>query len=182
MRRDIVDEVLDDHQELHALFHELAHADDQARSALFRYLLARLAAHEAAEALLVHRTVRDHVPGGAAIADAASDEEAAIEQRMAVLVDFDPSSEEFARQLHCLQQHVLRHTGYEEREELPRLREHLDSATLEALGHRFARTRRLGPTRPHPTSPAGHDALEDLGPIVVIWNQTQHEIHELISC
>lgn len=181
MGRDLVDEVLDDHQELYGLFHELVHTEGEQRAVLFRYLLARLAAHEAAEAALVHRTVRDRVPGGAALADAAAHEEAAIEQRMAVLADFDVDTAEFAQQLQCLYQHVLRHTGYEECEEFTRLREHLDATTLEELGARFARARHDGPIRPRAATPASPGIREVTGPTVTIWPKAQRAVHDTVS-
>jgi hemerythrin superfamily protein len=178
---DILDLLLDDHQEFRQLFDELDQTEPAQRQELFRYVVARLASHEAAEEAVVHPTVRDDVPGGQEIAEARLAEEAEAEQLLADMDDLDPTSQEFADALGRLRDEVLTHAEHEEREEFPRLRSHVDAERRREMGEIFRRLRDSGPTRPHPNTPQTPEVRALAGPFVGMFDRARDAARDAFS-
>jgi hemerythrin superfamily protein len=166
MATDLVTRIRDDHELIRTRFSLLEDAAPTERGPLFRELVALLAQHEAVESIVLHPTVRDHVPGGERLAEDRLAEEQESEERLAELDAMDPTSDVFFAALRTLRQEVLEHAEAEEREVFPRLREHVDTATLEELGTRYEQLKATAPTRPHPES--GQGPLSNLfgGPVL----------------
>lgn len=179
--RDILDLLLDDHQDFRSLLDELQRTEPDQREDLFRYTVARLASHEAAEEAVVHRAVRDDVPGGKEVAEARMSEEAAAEELLANMADMDPSSDEFLVALGRLHDEVLTHAENEERDEFPRLREHVDADQRQTLGKRFQTLRDSGPTRPHPHTPQSPEVRAAAGPVVGMFDRARDAARNAFS-
>ncbi|QBI19165.1 hemerythrin domain-containing protein [Egibacter rhizosphaerae] len=171
--RDIVELLLEEHREFRELFEELEAAARDEREELFRYTVARLASHEAAEEAVVHRTVRDDVPSGQAVAEAVLAEEDSAEHLLAEMADMDPTSDEFMESLGRLRDDVVEHAGHEERDEFPLIREHVDAERRREMGRRFQQLRDSGPTRPHPGTPQQPETRAAAGPIVGAFDRAR---------
>jgi hypothetical protein len=153
---DILELLLGDHEEFRSLFAELERTEPELREDLFHYTVARLASHEAAAEAVVHSTVRDDVPGGEQVTEARLEEEAAAERLLKDVTDLDPTSKEFTDALPRLRDEVLAHADREERDEFPKLREHVDAERRRSSGRpsaRCATTGRHVPTQRHPRTP-----------------------------
>lgn len=170
---DIIDLLLEDHEEFRSLFAELERTEPELREDLFHYTVARLASHEAAEEAVVHSTVRDDIPGGEQVAEARLEEEAAAERLLKDVADLDPTSKEFTDALPRLRDEVLTHADHEEREEFPKLREHVDAERRAKLGTTFRRLRDNGPTRPHPKTPQNPAVRAAIGPIAGVFDRAR---------
>lgn len=179
--RDIVELLLEDHAEFRELFAELERTEPENREDLFRYTVARLASHEAAEEAVVHSTVRDDVPGGDEVAEARLSEEATAEQHLKDVADLDPTSAEFAEALGRLRDEVLTHAEHEERDEFPKLRTHLDADRRRDLGKTFQTLRDNGPTRPHPKTPQSPAVRAAAGPVVGLFDRARDAAREAFS-
>jgi hypothetical protein len=59
---------------------------------------------------------------------------------------------------------IRHHLEEEEGDLLPKLREACDEDELRALGEKFERSKRMAPTRPHPSAPDKPPANKILGP------------------
>jgi hemerythrin superfamily protein len=179
--RDILELLLEDHEEFRSLFEELDRIEPDLREDLFNYTVARLASHEAAEEAVLHSTVRDDVPGGREIAEARLAEEAEAEQLLAQMADMDATSAEFGEALVTLRDEVLTHAEHEEREEFPQLREHVDAEQRQKLGKIFQALRDTGPTRPHPNTPQTPEVRAALGPIVGMFDRARDAARDAFS-
>ena len=179
--RDVIDLLLQDHEEFRSLFEQLEQADPDQREDLFHYTVARLASHEAAEEAIVHLTVRDDVPGGDSIAEAVLAEEADAEQLLAEMVEMDQTSQEFDDALSRLRDEVLSHADHEEREEFPALRAHVDEDTRREMGRTFQALRDVGPTRPHPRTPQTPEVRAAMGPLVGAFDRARDAVRKAMS-
>lgn len=166
MATDLVSRILDDHELIRTRFSLLLDAPPTQREPLFRELVATLVQHEAVESIVLHPTVRDNVPGGEKLAEDRLVEEQESEERLAELEELDPTSDMFVAALTSLRDEVIHHAEAEEREEFPKLREHVDADVLEVLGEQYERLKATAPTHPHPES--GQSAISNLfgGPII----------------
>jgi hypothetical protein len=73
----------------------------------------------------------------------------------------DPKYDELTRKLIDSIRH---HVEDEERDLLPKLRDACDAAELRELGEKFEKSKKLAPTRPHPSAPDRPPANKILGP------------------
>lgn len=179
--RDIVELLLAEHQEFRQVLDELEQADPQHQTDLFRYAVERLAGHEAAEEAVVHRAVRDDVPGGEDVAEAVLAEESSAEQLVADMGELEPGSPEFASALGRLKADVLAHAEHEEREEFPRIRDDLDPQRRQEMGRRFQQLRDTGPTRPHPDTPQTPEVRAMAGPVVGAFDRARDAVRNAFS-
>ncbi|MFA9443936.1 hemerythrin domain-containing protein [Egicoccus sp. AB-alg6-2] len=179
--QDIVDLLLADHREFRELFDELARSEDDFKQELFHYLVARLASHEAAEESVVHPALRDDVPGGEDVAVEVLREEAEAEKLLHRMTKMDIPSEEFTTALAQLDRDVSAHAEHEEREEFPRLREHLDAEHRRKMGAAFVTLREHGPTRPHPNTPQAPEVRAAVGPLAGVFDRARDKAREVFG-
>lgn len=178
---DIIELLRDEHDDLRELFREVLDAEPQARSEPFRYLVSRLAAHEAAEEALVHQVTRHDVPDGEEVAERSLEQEASAERSLAAMEDLDPTSEEFVDALKELEQQVLDHADHEERHEFPLLEEHLTITHRRELSEHFRLLRQTGPTRPHPMTPQSPTVRALLGPVVGVFDRARDGVRSALD-
>jgi hypothetical protein len=93
-----------------------------------------LAAHSAAEAQLVYPALRDIVPGGIALADAAQDEHRVMRKALAALEDSHPGDAAFEQALVDLRAEMEAHVPVEENTLLPALADVIKADKMEELG------------------------------------------------
>lgn len=179
--RDIIELLRDEHEDLRGLFSEVLNAEPQARTEPFRYLMARLVAHEAAEEALVHNVGRDEVPGVEEHATIAREQEASAERMLAAIEDIEPSSDEFVPALQELEKAVLEHAAYEEQHEFPLLAEHLTITRRRELAEAFQVLRAEGPTRPHPKMPQNPAVRALTGPVVGVVDRARDTVRDVLN-
>lgn len=179
--RDILDILLEDHQEFRDLFAALEATPAEDREPMFSYLVQRLVGHEAAESAIVHRTVRDEVPGGRPIAQARLEEEAEAEELLKQMTEMDAGSAEFTAALARLQTDVLTHALREEQHEFPQARQHIGLNRRMEMGRRFQQLRDGGPTRPHPATPQTPEVRAAVGPMIGAIDRARDAVRGLFS-
>lgn len=179
--QDIVDLLLEEHQDFRRLFTELETTEPEFRDDLFHYVVARLASHEAAEESVVHPTLRDTVPGGQPIAEEVLEEEASAERLLADMADMDATSDEFAAKLRTLRDEVLSHAEHEERDVFPRIREHVEPQRRAEMAEAFTKLKESGPTRPHPNTPQKPEVRAAVGPIAGAFDRARDKAREIFN-
>ena len=181
MDLDIIELLRDEHEDLRELFDEVLSAEPQARTEPFRYLVARLAAHEAAEEALVHSVSQREIPGGEEPADVSMEQEATTERMLAGMEHLEPNSDTFVTALKELQAAVLEHAAHEEAEEFPLFTEHLTITRRRELAEAFQVLRDGGPTRPHPMTPQNPTVRALTGPVVGIFDRARDSVRDALN-
>lgn len=177
---DIIDLILEDHDEVRELFSRLDTTDPEGRGELFETIVYELARHEAAEETIVHPTLRDEVPAGGSIAESVLEEESEAEQLMADMEKMDPTSDEFLAAFRRLRDDVLEHAEHEEDEEHPKLREQLTQERLREMGEGFEKLKEKAPTRPHPKTPQTPEVRAAVGPIAGVFDRMRDAARDLL--
>jgi hemerythrin superfamily protein len=176
---DVITLLVQQHQEIRALFDEVETATGKDRETAFRSLVRLLSVHETAEEELVHPAVR-HTEGGDAVVDARVAEEHRAKELLVTLDRIGPDAEGFDTLLVQLREDVLAHAGHEEREEFPRLRAYYDAEKLKSLAGAVRAAELIAPTRPHPgvESPAANFLL---GPPTAVADKVRDLIRNTLG-
>lgn len=163
--QDLVDAIVTDHRAAQAVFAEIEGSSDPGlRRELVEHVIAELVRHSVAEEQYLYPTAREVLPDGDRIADHEIAEHTEVEQVMKAIEKADATGPEFDRLVRQLIDDVRHHLRDEEDDLLPRLRAACDPEELRALGRKFEQSKRLAPTRPHPSSPSTPPANKILGP------------------
>ncbi|MFL6142079.1 MAG: hemerythrin domain-containing protein [Labedaea sp.] len=178
-RDDVVTILIQQHQELRALFLVLDDAVGDVRRDAFHRLVRLLAVHETAEAEIVHPAVRG-LKGGAAVAAARAAEEHRVTALLSTLDQIGPDAEGFDTLLMQLRDDVLAHAVHEEREEFPLLRAACGPARLHAMARAVRAAEAIAPTRPHP-GVQGAKANLLLGPPLAIMDRARDLIRQALG-
>src|SRR4051812_44730692 len=120
--QDVVDLLLEQHDQIKALFSQLETAQAPAKQELFEDLVRLLAVHESAEEEVIHPTARRKLDDGDQVVDARLHEEDEAKHVLAELYDMGVDHPEFDAKLAALGQAVIQHATSEESEEFLRLR------------------------------------------------------------
>ncbi|MDT9700971.1 hemerythrin domain-containing protein [Streptomyces sp. P17] len=162
----VIEELVTDHREVQELFGRIealppGHKDrklyaDQATMELVR--------HSVAEEAYLYPAVREHLPGGDALADREIDDHSRAEQIMKDLEGCEVSDPEFDRLVGMLMTEVRSHITDEEANLFPKLRATCPAATLDDLGDKVRMAKKAAPTRPHPSAPDTPPANKLLAP------------------
>ena len=178
--KDIVDQLVDDHTGFRELFGRMETTPPDQRGDLFRSIVSELARHEAAEEAIVHAATRS-LPGGESIAREVLEEEAEAEKLLARMEKLDPTGAEFLAAFATLRQDVLAHAEHEERDEFPRLREHLTADRRREMANGFETLKGMGPTHPHPMTPQEPAVRAAVGPIAGIFDRARDAARNVFS-
>jgi hemerythrin superfamily protein len=153
---DLVEMLLVDHREVEEMFGKLeglgGGTSDEAKT-LAQQVVIELVRHSVAEEQYLYPTVRDHVAGGAALADRELAEHAQAEKTMKDLEGLEPTDSAFWPTMHSLVQEVRQHVYEEESELFPKLRAAAPEGLLANLGEKARMAKKVAPTRPHPSAP-----------------------------
>ncbi|ETK30667.1 hemerythrin domain-containing protein [Microbispora sp. ATCC PTA-5024] len=173
---DVVDLLLEQHNQIKTLFAEVAAAQGERRLELFHDLVRLLAVHESAEEQVVHPAARSKA--GDAVVEARLHEEDEAKHALSDLYDLGVDHPEFDTGLATLAQAVLDHATHEEQEEFTRLRQETSPEQLRRMSGAVRAAEAVSPTRPHPG--AGESALANMlvGPPVAVFDKVRDAVRD----
>jgi hemerythrin superfamily protein len=163
-QQDIVDDILADHREVEDVFAEIEKGGGGNKRELVEHVITELVRHSVAEEQYLYPVARRVLPDGDKIADHELEEHAEAEQVMKDLEQADTEDPKFDELTRKLIDAIRHHVEDEESDLLPKLREACDSTELRELGEKFEKSKKLAPTRPHPSAPDRPPANKILGP------------------
>ncbi|MER7708463.1 hemerythrin domain-containing protein [Kitasatospora sp. NPDC097605] len=162
----VIAELTADHREVAELFDRfraLPPGDDRRRTIVDEFTI-ELVRHSVAEEQYLYPAVREHVPGGATLADKEIADHAAVERLLKELEGMDATDSRFGPLAERLVSEVTEHIADEEGTLFPALAEACSPERLEELGEQVRTAKKLGPTRPHPSAPDTPPANKLLAP------------------
>jgi hemerythrin superfamily protein len=174
--QDVVDLLLEQHNQVKSLFGQLINATGDQKRQLFQELVRLLAVHESAEEQVVHPIARKQV--GDDVVEARLREESQAKHALAELHDLGVDHPDFDGKLATLANAVLDHATHEEREEFPYLRQNVSAEQLRRMAGAVRAAEAIAPTRPHPR--AGESAAANLlaGPPIAVFDRTRDAVRE----
>lgn len=163
---DLVDDIVADHREVEEMFVEIEKGGGGARNRrdVIEHLIAELVRHSVAEEQYLYPTARRVLPDGDELADHEIQEHADAEVVMKRIEKTDTEDPRFDELLRQLVDDIRHHIQDEEGELLPKLRAACGAEELRELGEKFERSKKLAPTRPHPSAPDRPPANKILAP------------------
>ena len=174
--QDVVDLLLEQHDEIRSLFSQLENAQGGARQELFDELVRLLAVHESAEEEVVHPTARRKLEDGEQVVESRLREEDEAKHALAELYDLGVDHPEFNSKLAALAQAVTQHAMREESEEFLRLRQTVEPDQLRRMAGALKAAEATAPTRPHPRT--GESAAANLiaGPPLAMFDRMRDAV------
>ena len=153
-QHDLVDKVIADHREVEQVFKEIEQHDAASgRHELVEHAIAELVRHSVAEEEYLYPIVRRILPDGDTLANEKLKEHSDAEWVMKRIEGAYGDDQKFDELVAKLIEDFRRHIEAEERDLLPKLRDSCDAAELRKLGEKFEHSKRMAPTRPHPSAP-----------------------------
>jgi hemerythrin superfamily protein len=177
--RDVIEEVLEDHEEIKALFARVESASGGQRLDAFNDLVRKLATHETAEQEIVHPLALQ--ADGKGVRDERVSEEKEAEIVLDELLKMGPDDRMFTSKFEALKRDVLAHAEREEAEEHPKIRATIAADRLRALAPAFRAAEATAPTRPHPRGPVSATGNMIVGPIVSIMDRARDAVRNAMS-
>jgi hemerythrin superfamily protein len=129
---DVVDVLLDQHDQIRRSLEEVATAVGEAKAVAFLEVETNLYVHETGEQQVVHPVMRD-VAGESGLVDGLVAEEQDADRLLGRLRDLDVNHPDFDTLFARLRDTVTAHLQAEEGEEFPRLRTAVDAGRLLSL-------------------------------------------------
>lgn len=148
--QDVVDLLLEQHDEIKSLFAEVQRAQGPVKQELFEDLVRLLAVHETAEETVVHPVARRRLDAGEQVVDRRLEEEDRAKKELADLYDLGVGHPDFDRRLEAFAAEVVAHATREEGEEFLLLRGLVDADRLRRMAGALKAAEAAAPTRPHP--------------------------------
>ncbi|KUH40502.1 MULTISPECIES: hemerythrin domain-containing protein [Streptomyces] len=163
---DVINELVTDHREVEELFKRIERLPSGAaeRKELADQVTIELVRHAVAEEEYLYPAVREHVPGGDAIADRELADHASAERTMKELEACEAGDVRFDALVTQLMAEIRGHVDDEEANLFPRLRASCPPEALEELGDKVRKAKKVAPTRPHPAAPDKPPANKLLDP------------------
>jgi hemerythrin superfamily protein len=176
--KDVVDLLVDQHNQVRKIFGELDTARGDRKRELFEDLVRLLAIHETSEEEVVHPVARRKIDKGEAIVDQRLKEENSAKHMLAELWDLGVDHPEFDAKMRKCRDEVLKHAEHEERDEFSNLRKSVDADQLRRMADALQAAAKMAPTRPHPKSP--ESALGNLiaGPPLAVFDRVRDTMRE----
>jgi hemerythrin superfamily protein len=178
---DIVDAVLEDHEEVRSLFTKFEASRPDHRGELWQVIVRALAVHETAEEEIVHPAVRRHVDGGDDIVVARLREEDEAKKALADLERLGPDHSDFPTRFAAFRHDVLSHAEQEEQTELAELRELVDPEERQKMGALFFVAKSVAPTHAHKAAPESALGNIVVGPFVAIVDRVRDTIRDAMA-
>ncbi|WP_432969903.1 hemerythrin domain-containing protein [Dactylosporangium sp. CA-233914] len=175
-QQDVVDLLLDQHNEIKSLFSQVKAARGEQKRQSFQSLVRLLAVHESAEEQVVHPAARSNA--GNEVVDARLHEESEAKQVLSDLYDLGVEAPEFDAKFAEFERAVLDHASHEERDEFPELRRSTDPDRLRRMAGAVRAAEQVSPTRPHPA--AGESAAGNvlLGPPMGVFDRVRDALRD----
>jgi hemerythrin superfamily protein len=176
--QDVVDLLLAQHNEIKALFQQVAMATGTQKRDLFEQLVRLLAVHESAEEEVVHPAARRKANAADAVVDARLREEDEAKHALADLYDMGVDHPQFDSKLDTLAGAVLDHAEHEEHDEFPYLRQNLDAEARRRMAGAVRAAEATAPTRPHPASGESAPANMLAGPPMAVFDRMRDAVRD----
>jgi hemerythrin superfamily protein len=176
--RDVVDLLLEQHDEVRSLFSELQRARGPAKRELFDDLVRLLAVHESAEEMVVHPMARRKLEDGEQVVEERLEEEDKAKKELAELYDLGVDHPEFDARLQRFAAEVIQHATREEAEEFLRLRSAVDADTLRRMAGALKAAEAAAPTRPHPNAPESAIGNILAGPPIAVFDRIRDAVRD----
>lgn len=151
-----------DHQEVKLILTELGTGSGDLGK-LAERLVMEESKHEAAEEMYFWPTVREKLPNGNELADAALRQEQEGKEVLDALRKAAPGDADFLRLVDTFTAAGQEHIAFEEQQVWPALRLVLTPQEAEELGSKVESAKQMGPTRPHPDGPDSPGGLKSVG-------------------
>jgi hypothetical protein len=145
MASDLAELIIAEHQAVAELI-EALESDREDRFQLAHRLIDALATHTAAEQQILYPSLRDIVPGGAAMANQGQTDHQAMRDRLVTLETSYPGDTAFEDALAELAAEVRKHVPVEENEYLPALRDVIGEDKMLELGTIYTQVRENTPS------------------------------------
>ncbi|WP_431951081.1 hemerythrin domain-containing protein [Actinacidiphila sp. bgisy167] len=151
----VIAELTADHREVEEHFARLRAlpATDKERRTVLDEVTIELVRHAVAEEMYLYPAVREHLPGGDALADKEIQEHAEVEQALKDLEDVPIDDARFDQLVGKLITDVTAHVRDEEQQLFPALAQACSPERLLELGEKVRAAKKVAPTRPHPGAP-----------------------------
>ena len=150
----LVDDIIADHREFQSIFDELeSGGDPHDQPDLVEHVIAGLVHHSVAEEQYLYPVAREVLRDGGDMVDHELKEHAEAEEVMKRIEQCDPSDTKYDDLVRELISDIRHHVGDEENDLLPKLREACRPDQLSELSDKFRRSKKMAPTRPHPSAP-----------------------------
>ncbi|MHB8293503.1 MAG: hemerythrin domain-containing protein [Acidimicrobiales bacterium] len=175
--QDVIDMLLQDHQEVKSLFAKFDTVAAGGRGEVFSQVSRELALHETAEEEVIYPLFRKDVSGAGAIADQRIGEEKKAEELMAEMEAMSPESPGFLQKFRELERGVLAHAEQEEREVFPKLRVQESPETLVQLAAVLSAAKKMAPTHPHPDAPSTPPGNMLSGPFLAMADRARDAVN-----
>lgn len=176
--RDVVDLLLEQHDEIKSLFTQLQRVEGPGRRELFEDLVRLLAVHETAEETVVHPVARRALEAGEQVVEQRLEEEDRAKKQLAELYDLGLDHPEFNRRLQAFAAEVIQHATNEENQEFLRLRGTLDADRLRRMAGALKAAEAAAPTRPHPNAPESAVGNVLAGPPIAVFDRARDAVRE----
>jgi hemerythrin superfamily protein len=157
--RDVVDLLLEQHDEIRSLFAEIPRTEGAVKRGLFEDLVRLLAVHESAEETVVHPVARRKLDGGEQVVEARLAEEDRAKRELAALHDLGTEHPDFDQRLERFAADVIEHATMEEAEEFLRLRPAVDPDQLRSMAHALEVAESAASTQSDPPPAAVFDRV-----------------------
>ena len=175
-KHDLVEDIISDHREVEAVFSQIEAGGDDGKRDLVEHVITELVRHSVAEEQYLYPTVRRVLPNGDQLADHELKEHAEAEEVMKAIEKTDAQDPKFDELVGKLIEDIRHHVQEEESDLLPQLRTACDAAELDELGEKFENSKKMAPTRPHPSAPDRPPANKILGPGVGLIDRMRDAI------
>lgn len=147
-----------------------------ARKEVAEQLVIASSQHEAAEEQYFWPAVREHLSDGDQLADQAIGQENEAKKILAKIDKLDAADAEFDTLLAGLIPAARHHIEFEESRVWPGMRQALSAEQAQALGEKISTAEKIGPTRPHPGTPASPSVLKTAGPVVAAMDKLRDAV------
>jgi hemerythrin superfamily protein len=175
---DVVDLLLEQHDEIKSLFSELQQIQGPVKQKLFEDLVRLLAVHETAEEIVVHPTARRELEAGEQVVKKRLEEEDKAKKELTRLYEMGVDHPDFDQRLKAFAAEVIEHATKEEAEEFLRLRGTVDAHTLRRMAGVFEAVEAAAPTRPHARSPKSATGNLLVGPPLAMFDRVRDAIDD----
>jgi hemerythrin superfamily protein len=175
-QQDVIELLLDQHNQVRALFTRVKAAEGKEKEQAFHELVRLLAVHESAEEQVVHPIARK--PAGNSVVEARLHEESDAKHALSRLYDLGVDSPRFDPEFAEFEKAVLAHAANEEKEEFPELRSAIEPDELRRMAGALEAAEAISPTRPHPA--AGENPFSNLllGPPVAVFDKARDAVRD----
>jgi len=150
----VSDVIKEDHRELKEYYNQIINSSDHDVQTRYQNLFVwELARHAVAEEIVVYPVMEKSMPNGKAVAQKDREEHVKVKEQLHKFQGLKAADPEFLPVLKHLFGDLEQHIKEEEEDDLPKLEEAITAGDSASLAEEFERTKKLVPTRSHPSAP-----------------------------